>query len=61
MDDAFVYIGERENWGGSSTLFGIAPHDWRHHLYVIGQTGSGKTPKLRNPSKARCLDTSGAL
>jgi energy-coupling factor transporter ATP-binding protein EcfA2 len=48
MDSDMVYIGQRENWGGDTTLFGVPEADRRHHLYVIGQTGSGKTTLLRN-------------
>ena len=43
-----VYIGKRDAWGGDPALFGVAPPDRRHHMYVIGQTGSGKTTLLRN-------------
>lgn len=48
MDSQSVYIGQRENWGGSSSLFDISALDRRHHIYLIGQTGSGKTTLIRN-------------
>ena len=48
MDSQPVYIGQRDNWGGSTSLFGIGAPDRRHHMYVIGQTGSGKTTLIRN-------------
>ena len=47
MED-FIYFGERETWGGDTALFGLAPPDRRHHVYLIGKTGSGKTTLLRN-------------
>jgi hypothetical protein len=48
MEGDIIHIGERENWGGGTALFGLSQADWRHHVYIIGQTGSGKTTLLRN-------------
>ncbi len=48
MENDPIYIGERENWGGGTSLFGLATADRRHHTYIIGQTGTGKTTLLRN-------------
>ena len=46
-DDAFITIGERQEWGEPQP-FGISAPDRRQHLYVIGKTGSGKTTLLKN-------------
>jgi len=47
MDKHIIELGTRRYWG-DPVHFGIAPHDQRHHIYVIGKTGSGKTTLLRN-------------
>jgi energy-coupling factor transporter ATP-binding protein EcfA2 len=47
MNDDFITIGEREEWGQAQP-FGISHADLRQHVYVIGKTGSGKTTLLRN-------------
>ena len=47
MNDDFIQLGMRQNWG-SLGAFGLAAHDQRHHIYLIGKTGSGKTTLLRN-------------
>src|SRR5437667_2454691 len=47
MNDDYIIIGERQDWGEPQP-FGISAVDQRQHIYVIGKTGSGKTTLLRN-------------
>lgn len=49
MEDEFVYIGTRHQWGHlEPQLFGLRHVDRRQHVYIIGKTGSGKSTLLRN-------------
>lgn len=47
MNDDYIILGERQDWGDPQP-FGISAVDQRQHIYVIGKTGSGKTTLLRN-------------
>ena len=47
MNDDFIHMGTRQDWGQESP-FGLRHEDARHHTYIIGKTGSGKTTLLRN-------------
>jgi energy-coupling factor transporter ATP-binding protein EcfA2 len=47
MNDDYIILGERQDWGEPQP-FGISAVDQRQHIYVIGKTGSGKTTLLRN-------------
>src|SRR6267154_696246 len=47
MNDDYIILGERQDWGEPKP-FGISAVDQRQHIYVIGKTGSGKTTLLRN-------------
>jgi DNA helicase HerA-like ATPase len=47
MNDDYIILGERQDWGEPQP-FGISAVDQRQHIYVIGKTGSGKTTLLKN-------------
>jgi len=47
MNDDYIILGERQDWGEPQP-FGISAIDQRQHIYVIGKTGSGKTTLLKN-------------
>jgi energy-coupling factor transporter ATP-binding protein EcfA2 len=47
MNDDYIILGERQDWGDPQPV-GISAVDQRQHIYVIGKTGSGKTTLLRN-------------
>ena len=48
MIDDFIYMANRQQWGGGTTPVGLSVEDARHHCYIIGKTGSGKSTLLRN-------------
>lgn len=48
MNGDFIYMANRQVWGGGTTPVGLSVEDARHHCYVIGKTGSGKSTLLRN-------------
>jgi hypothetical protein len=49
MDDDYIFIGKRHQWGEQEPQpFGLRNVDRRQHVYVIGKTGSGKPTLLRN-------------
>src|SRR5258705_190108 len=42
-----VEIGQREGWGGKTSL-ALGRCDRRQHAYIVGKTGTGKSTLLRN-------------
>ncbi len=48
MNGDFIYMANRQQWGGGSTPVALSVEDARHHCYIIGKTGSGKSTLLRN-------------
>jgi hypothetical protein len=48
MEEHFINIGVRQQWGAGDVPIGIGASDRRSHMHVIGQTGVGKSMLLRN-------------